>query len=428
MKKLLKRLRAAFKGFTVSGGQQFGWNSPALPVAGKRGPLWETSALAACIRFAVDTFPEAPLLIKKEGKDGEEWIKSHKAVDVVRYANPYYPGTNLFAATLLSLIVDGNAYWLKVRNRGSQVSELWYVPHWQIEPKWPLNGSEFISHYERQVGPRTERHEIEDVIHFRRGLDPSNTRKGWCTIKAALQEVLTDEECAVAARSIMKSLGMPGTIVSAKDKEVEITQEIMDQLKERWDTVKGEGRGGMIGLNIPVDVNMPQYDLEALAFEKVRGVSLERICADVGVDPLAVGLPSSNKTYSNYAEAREAAYENFLIPLQRCVSETLNLQLLPDIVSDRSLEYAFDLSKVRVLQDDENEKWTRIVSAYASGVIARSQAQGLLGVGEPDSGDVYIQDVSSGLGADQAALKAKIQLSKERRIALEASGVPDSGD
>lgn len=68
---------------------------------------------------------------------------------------------------------------LKVRDLAGQVVELWYLPHYMVEPQWPISGVPFISHYAYCVDGREYYIPREDIIHFRWGLDPNNPRRGW---------------------------------------------------------------------------------------------------------------------------------------------------------------------------------------------------------------------------------------------------------
>jgi hypothetical protein len=83
-------------------------------------------------------------------------------------------------ATIFAFAITGNAYWLIVRNSYGLPVELWFVPPWMIEPKWPEDGSVFISHYEYNCGDGLGPMQIdfEDVVHFRHGMNPRNTRLG----------------------------------------------------------------------------------------------------------------------------------------------------------------------------------------------------------------------------------------------------------
>lgn len=62
--------------------------------------------------------------------------------------NPCYSGTLLLYGLITSFIVDGNGYLLKVRDQLDRIAELWWVPHFMLEPRWPADGSAYISHYD----------------------------------------------------------------------------------------------------------------------------------------------------------------------------------------------------------------------------------------------------------------------------------------
>ncbi|MBX4215929.1 phage portal protein [Candidatus Parcubacteria bacterium] len=399
-----------------------------LPVRGKRGPLWEESAVGACIRFASDTFPEAPIHVTKNEGGKDIPIEGHPLTNLVRRPNPFYPGLSLWAGTMLSLIIDGNAYWLKVYSKGQQLVELWYVPHWRIRPWWPSGGSEFITKYIYTVNGHEKELDPSEVVHFRVGLDPDcDGRKGLSRIKAVIQEVLTDAEAAVAAHAMMKTPPIPGAVISPKTGEVDLSEEQQAEIKNKLQALAGQGRGGSLILNTAMDVEFPEIDVEKRAFEKIRGLSAERICAAVGIDPMVVSLPSQNKTYSNYAEAREAAYESFIVPMQRVTAETLNLQLLPEMGNATTEQVGFDLSKVRILQKDLDDLFKRLSEAFKAGWLPRGMAQEIAGVGEPEQGDIYLTD-TVGTEQDQAAKRLMARLgeeSKRRREAYDELGETD---
>src|SRR5690606_31997656 len=94
--------------------------------------------------------------------------------------------------------LDGNAYWVKVKNEAGGVLELWYVPHWLIEPKATRDstGQTFITHYEYRVDGQVLAVERDEIVHFRYGLDPHNPRKGMSPLASVLREVFTDDEAA----------------------------------------------------------------------------------------------------------------------------------------------------------------------------------------------------------------------------------------
>jgi len=94
----------------------------------------------------------------------------------------------------------------------------------------------------------------------------------------------------------------------------------------------------------------------------------ERISAVLGVPAIVAGLGAGleNATYSNARELREMFTEQKLIPLWRADAAKLNTSLLPDFTRTRNAFIEFDITNVRALQEDENEKYTRLALAVGN--------------------------------------------------------------
>ena len=100
----------------------------------KGATLIDNSAVMACIQWIMRAFPEAPCVVRRRTDLGMEIIEDHPLTWLLDSPNQHYSGAQLWQATVLSLNLCGNAYWLKVRNgegRGP-TRELWYEPHYTI--------------------------------------------------------------------------------------------------------------------------------------------------------------------------------------------------------------------------------------------------------------------------------------------------------
>jgi hypothetical protein len=133
---------------------------------------------------------------------------------------------------------------------------------------------------------------------------------------------------------------------------------------------------------------------EQMKLRDVRTIPEERVTAMVGIPAIVVGLGAGlqRSTFANMAEAREAAYENFMIPSQRELSEEMSTQLLIDFVSDpQNWRLFFDLAQVRVLQADENDLHNRARTDLSGGLITLDEARDLIGMAplEKDLGDLF---------------------------------------
>jgi HK97 family phage portal protein len=389
------------------------------------------SIVGACLNWICRTFPEAPAALwTVDEEDVRSRIRRHPMLTLLRNptASPgkpqgYYSGTLLWMATLLSWIIDGNAYWLKVRSRLKQVVQLWYVPHWMMEPWWPTDGSEYISHYMYWVNGNTVRIPSEDVVHFRFGLDPDNIRKGQSPLRTVLREVFTDEEGARFTASIMKNLGVPGLVVAPsasvgsqwRPNPTEIAT-MEARYKEKF---IGDKRGEPIIMSGPTSVTPYGFSPRDMDLSALRNVPEERITAALGLPAAVVGFGAGlqqTKVGATMSELRDQAWQSCLIPNQRILGEEVQTQLLPDFEpKPESFQFGFDLSRVMVMQEQmlkAMEFWTRL---GAAGFAKRSEVRRTFDLPVKPEDEVYVPQPgvqassSSSSGGDATDLQRQIQ-------------------
>jgi hypothetical protein len=74
------------------------------------------------------------------------------------------------------------------------------------------------------------------------------------------------------------------------------------------------------------------FSPEQLTLKDLRRIPEERVTAVLGTPAVVVGLGAGldRSTFTNYTEAREAAYEQAIIPPQALLAEEIWFQLLPD--------------------------------------------------------------------------------------------------
>jgi len=401
----LDRIRAGWKAFRFTGSVGTGWsaflNRTAYDYAAAVGDGTKNSAVVAALSWIARNFPEAPVRVREYNPDGDLDSTTDpgalRLIQLVARPNAFLSGPLQWMATLVDYWVTGNACWVKVRGGpGGAVTELWWVPWSTIKPKWPTDGSTYISHYEyKPDGSTTIRIEPTDVVHFRYGIDPENIRVGRSPIYAVLREVFTDDEAANFSASLVRNMGVPGLVIIPPEGSV-ISQDDADTIKAKTKAAfGGDNRGEPLVMSALSDVKVLSFSPEQMNLRELRKLPEERITAVMGVPAIVAGLGAGldRSTFANYAEAREAAYEENIIPTQRILSSDLDIQLLPDFVADPT-KYAidFDISKVRVLQEDQNGLWTRAGDAAAKGLITLSEFRAQVGLPVDDAiHNVYLR-------------------------------------
>lgn len=361
------------------------------------------SIIMACVNWIARTWPEAPPAVWAKATDGTlKRIHDHPLSDLLLKPNPFYSGGALWMGTILSWVLDGNAYWIKERNIQDGVVELWYTPHWLIEPKASLSDpTVFIDHYEYRPTGFPIKIAPENVVHLRYGIDPHNVRKGLSQLKSLMRELWTDEEAANYTGSILRNMGVPGLVISPKGEfSAEPSSDEVRETKAYYtQNTTGDHRGEPIVMKGPTEVHEFGANPEQMNTRSLRQIPEERVTAILGIPAAVVGFGTGleqTKVGATMKELREMAYENNIIPTQRLFAEDISNQLVPDFVPQpKTVKFGFDVSEVRVLQDDENKRAERWGLMVEKGYAMVSEARQANDLDAEDSDKVYLRGLAT---------------------------------
>lgn len=356
-----------------------------------------SSTVAAPLQWIARTFPEAPTTIYEVLADGQEEQQArHEMLRLLARPNPFYSGMVMWMAVIVDWNVDGNGYLLKIRNNAGAVKELWWAPSSMLTPKG--TESTFITHYEYSPNGIPIRVDSEDVVHFRYGLDPEDQRLGSSPLKSVLREVFTDDEAANFTAALLRNMGVPGLVVSPEGDaapgpdDVAATKDFVRQ------EFTGDKRGEPLVMSGPTKVQEFGFSPEQLNLKALRRIPEERVSAVLGVPAIVAGLGAGldRSTFSNMAEAREMAYESNIIPAQRILAEDLRWQLLPDFEDDpMKFRVGFDVSGVRVLQEDQQKLVERLDIGIKGGWVKVSEGRRAIGLEVKDHDEIYLRSVAT---------------------------------
>ena len=286
----------------------------------------------------------------------------------------------------MSYTVSGNAYAIIVSNNAGRPAQLWWVPHWMMEPEWDREGNEFLTHYVYSPpGHRPIRIEAEDVLHFRFGFDPNNPRKGLSPLRTVMRELFTDAEAANYTASLLRNGAVPSVIVMPKE-NANILQNDDDLKATKADLLAsftGDRRGEPMAIGAPVDIAQFGYNPEQMDLASIRRIPETRAAAALRLPPIVMGLLSGLQfaTYANFREAERVAYRANLIPTYRNMAGTLHTQLLSRFEQNIDLfEVQFDTSQVEALQENADERAARWRGLWVDGVAELGEARAEVGL------------------------------------------------
>lgn len=366
------------------------------------GDCLGASVVTAPVHFLQRSLPEARLALRQRKRGGKMVeLTDHAMLTLIRNPNPFYGDIALWAGTILSYATAGNAYWLKVRNGAHQVIELWYVPHWSMTEKFPHAGGDYLSHYEYRPGNgEVIDLDVEDVIHFRHGIDPRNLRRGLSPLDGVIREIFADLESSNFVASLLRNMGVPGVVISPKGGAMPTPDDVTATKTWFKEAFGGDNRGGPLVMGAPTDVQPYGFNPQQMNLSEARDVAEERVCACLGIPAAIVGFGAglqSTKVGATMKELRQLAWHNGILPLGRSLADELARSLLPDFAARGDLagmELYWDTDDVPALQEDEDKQIERKLKELAGGAITLFDYRTETGRDSDDSHKVFFRPIS----------------------------------
>lgn len=409
----LSGMKAIPRGFAAIGWKALSIVSSASqfwPIAVVRAALGRVDAnrglaanvVMAPVMWIQRTFTEAELVVQRRKPDGMWEGIDHDMQTLIANPNSVYDGDALWKATVLSYVMDGNAYWWKVRNDLGDVIALWYLPHWAIRPDSPyidIRGS--VTRYIVSATGTPIELPPQDVVHFRCGIDPEDPRYGLSPLKSLMPEVETDMQAAQFSEEVLSNMGVPGMIISPKDATARPTEKQVDELKKYVEhAFSGGNRGKTMVMGLPTEATQFGFDPNKLMLANLRDISEERVCAMLGVPAAVVGFGSglqSTKVGATMRELVKLAWVTCLIPMQKTMARTVTTQLLhEDFVGQaKRFRARFDMSEASSFQEEFDLRVTSTVKLVEGKILRIDRAQQMLGLEVDPERDVYADEISA---------------------------------
>jgi HK97 family phage portal protein len=344
------------------------------------------SAVFACLQVIATALAEPELKVYRIAAGERVEVDNAPITDLLKRPNPHMTLDTLLWYLSNCLKVDGNAYWRKMRAGNpdtGNVVELWPISPSRLEPRTIRDSGDFISFYRYYVRPGV--HEdipVENIMHFKTGLDDKDHRLGCAPLKRLAREVSSDDQATRYADRLLANLAINGLSLEFDKEAQPMTKAEADEAKARIQSAYGGDNVGAVSVISPGGKLVQHgFSPEQMDLKVLHRVPEERIAAVLGVPAIVAGLGAGldRSTYSNFSEAREAFTEMTLIPSWRSIAATITLSLLPDFMSEKGAVVDFDIDDVRALGDDEDKKAVRLAAYVAAGILDVNEARAEIG-------------------------------------------------
>lgn len=279
------------------------------------------------IAHSVATIP----IIAYQGKGKKRVeVEEHAVLDLLRHPNPDQDGTDFLKAWVSNFKLTGNAFLERTGEDNPERMELYVL---RTDRTKVVPGDDgFARAYEYSVGGATRRIEIDMAAQKRpilhdKTYNPLNDWYGMSPLQPCAWAVDITNEASAWNLGILRNSGAPsGAFVFApKESDASLSEEQYERLKRNMEEQVQGARNAGKPLLLEGGLDWRQMGLNPEQMQYVEGAykAAREICIVLGVPPMMLGIPGDN-TYSNYQEARQAFYQDTVIPLAKRMTGKLS--------------------------------------------------------------------------------------------------------
>jgi HK97 family phage portal protein len=320
-----------------------------------------------------------------------------------------------FVETLVTyLMVAGNTYTLKERNRSGKVSALYHLRPDRVRI---IGGDHGAEGYVYTVGGKDYSIPREDICHLALP-NPGGDLYGLSPLQVLARNVNLDLNMTDFAKTYFQNAGVPSGLLKLKRRLN--TQEEAATIRSRWRSQFG-GRNNFHRIAI-LDEDADYVPManapKDMALPELHNLTESRICAVFGVPAILVGanVGLQRSTYSNYREARLAFHSETLEPMVSRILRHLNRNLFDDYPGNETL--TVDWAEMRSGLDDREAMTSRVTGLFAGGIVTLNEAREQLGLQAVTDGAIRripaaIFEVAEGTPAPVAVGAAPVEESMQ---------------
>jgi len=347
--------------------------------------LSSTSWLFAVVDRVAASTAAIDWKLKRAMPDGEHRdVPKHPLIDLWRSVNPFTTRHEFIETSIQHFELTGEIWWLIVRNRGGRPVELWNIRPDRIRPV--PHPTEFVAGYVYTIGQTQIPLERKDVIFIRRP-SPVDPYRGIGTVQAMAMDLGAEQMASQWTRNFFSNGAMPGGILQFDEG---MSDQDFERLVTRWGQqhqgVANAHRVAILERGKWVDRKFSQRDMQ---MNDLRRVNRDIILGAYGI-PLSVMGITESVNRANAEAGDEFFGRHILTPRLERIKQAINERLVHLVDKTLSLDYVDPTPENRELNLNIAER------GYQGGFLTRNESRSLLGYGETDGGDEYLEQSGGG--------------------------------
>jgi len=319
---------------------------------------------------------------------GDQEIDNHPLLDLLYNPSPTMSQVEWFQALYSYLLIAGNNYILSVGGDNIAPTELYNLRPDRIKIR---SGSRAIPvAYDYMLkGQVVESYGVDQatggskVKHIKM-FNPLDDYYGMSPMQASSVDIDQHNLANKHNVNLLQNGARPSgaVIFNPKDEtggHVQLSDvqrnQLMNDVNQRF---SGTGNAGKPML-LEGDFEWKEMGLSPkdMDFIQLKNMSAKDIALVYGVPSQLIGIPDA-QTYSNFAEAKLALYNETIIPLLDRIQGDLNEWLVP-MFNEQGLELRYDIDSIPAMAEQRKRVFESVSAGVKEGILTRNEAREALG-------------------------------------------------
>ena len=318
---------------------------------------------------------------------GDQEVDEHPVLDLLYSPNPTQGQVEFFQGLFSYLLISGNSYILESGAENAPPIELYTLRPDRIRIKGSntaipkaydyMIGGQVANSYD--VDQATGNSKIKHIKLF----NPMDDYYGLSPIQSAATDIDQHNLANKHNVNLLQNGARPSGAVVFKPKDETGAQiqlsdvqrnQLMTDLTQRF---SGTGNAGKPML-LEGDFDWKEMGLSPkdMDFIQLKNMSAKDIALIFGVPSQLIGIPDA-QTYSNFAEAKLALYNETIIPLLDRIQSDLNEWLIPRFGED--LEMRYNIDSIPAMAEQRTRVFESVTQGVQNGILTRNEAREQLG-------------------------------------------------
>ena len=325
---------------------------------------------------------------------GDQELDNHPLLDLLYNHSPTMSQVEWFQAMYSYLLISGNNYILSVGGDNTPPTELYNLRPDRMKIRsgtrampvaydYMLKGQIVESYI---VDQATGGSKVKHIKLF----NPLDDYYGMSPMQASSVDIDQHNLANKHNVNLLQNGARPSgaVIFNPKDEtggNVQLSDvqrnQLMNDVNQRF---SGTGNAGKPML-LEGDFEWKEMGLSPkdMDFIQLKNMSAKDIALVYGVPSQLIGIPDS-QTYSNFAEAKLALYNETIIPLLDRIQGDLNEWLVP-MFNEQGLELRYDIDSIPAMAEQRKRVFESVSAGVKEGILTRNEAREQLGY-EPIEG------------------------------------------